>query len=185
MEKLIQNVEAALRAAASGCWVAPGWRRQARDGPMRVVLVLLLLVLAAPARADFDAGCEAFDRGDFAAAREEWRPLAEAGHAKAQFRLGCLYVFGQGVREDPEKAVALFRRAAEQGDADAQNNLGGMYAEGLGVERDLTRAYMWFELAAGAGHEMAKKNRAYVAAEMSPDDVARARAMAAERQGGS
>ena len=93
---------------------------------------------------------------------------------QAQFRLGCLHTFGQGVPEDHDLALCLFRLAAEQGDADAQNNLGGMYAEGLGVAADEIEAYMWFELAAGAGHETAIRNRAYFAEAMSAEEIAAA-----------
>jgi uncharacterized protein len=149
---------------------------------MRACLVpfFALLCSASLAAADFDTGCAAFDRGDYRAAREEWAPLAKEGHAKARFRLGCLYTFGQGGPEDHEMALRLFRLAADQGDLDAQNNLGGMYAEGLGVEPDLIQAYMWFELAAGRGHEMAKSNRAFIAERMSAEQIDEAEDLAAE-----
>jgi Sel1 repeat len=128
----------------------------------RTWLLPVFFLLAMPvALADFDSGCAAFDRGDFQSARKEWEPLAADGHAQAQFRLGFLYTFGQGVPEDHDLALRLFRLAAEQGDADAQNNLGGMYAEGLGVAGDEVEAYMWVELAARAGHETAIRNRAF------------------------
>lgn len=143
-----------------------------------ILLVAGLLGMASNALADFDSGCAAFDRGDYAASRLEWEPLAEQGPAKAQFRLGCLYVFSQGVPEDYQMALRLFRLAAQQGDADAQNNLGGMYAEGWGVEPDLVQAYMWFELAATRGHEMATKNRAFIQGNLSADEVNRAKALA-------
>jgi hypothetical protein len=148
-------------------------------------LLLCALVLLGPwaALADFDSGCAAFDRGDFQTARKEWEPLAADGHAQAQFRLGCLYTFGHGVPEDHALALRLFRLAAEQGDADAQNNLGGMYAEGLGVDADPVEAYMWFELAANAGHETAIRNRAYLAAAMSAEQVATAEARARSWRG--
>jgi uncharacterized protein len=145
----------------------------------RTIIVSVLFLLATGAAfADFDTGCAAFDRGDYQTARKEWEPLAQEGHAEAQFRLGCLYTFGQGVPEDHALALRLFRLAAEQGDADAQNNLGGMYAEGLGVAADQVEAYMWFELAASAGHETAIRNRAYLAEAMSAAQIARAEDLA-------
>jgi uncharacterized protein len=143
-----------------------------------LLLAALALLAMRAALADFDSGCAAFDRGDFQAARKEWEPLAKEGHAQSQFRLGCLYTFGQGVPEDRDLALRLFRLAAEQGDADAQNNLGGMYAEGLGVTADQIEAYMWFELAANAGHGTAIRNRAYLAEGMSAAQVAQAEARA-------
>ena len=48
-------------------------------------LTFALALAATPALADFDAGLEAYQQGDFATALKEWRPLAEAGEAKAQF----------------------------------------------------------------------------------------------------
>jgi TPR repeat protein len=138
----------------------------------------LLLLSTSPALADFQAGCAAFDQGDFAAARERWAPLAEQGDAKAQFRLGCLYAFGQGVPKDYGFALRLYGLAAEQGDLDAQNNLGGMYAQGMGVPRDPVRAYMWFELAAERGHEMAARNRAFIARSMDSEQIAAAQSLA-------
>jgi TPR repeat protein len=149
---------------------------------MRACLVALcaLLYSASLTAADFDTGCAAFDRGDYGAAREEWAPLAKEGHAKAQFRLGCLYTFGQGVPEDHEMALRLFRLAADQGDLDGQNNLGGMYAEGLGAEPDLVQAYMWFEIAAARGHEMAKSNRSFIGERMSAEQIGEAKGLAAE-----
>jgi uncharacterized protein len=142
------------------------------------VMAALVLLLSTAALADFQSGCAAFDRGDYAAAREQWAPLAKQGDARAQFRLGCLYAFGQGVPEDHAFALRLYRLAAAQGDADAQNNLGGMYAQGMGVAADPVEAYMWFELAAEQGHEMARRNQAFIARSMSKEQIAAAQGRA-------
>ncbi len=40
---------------------------------------VLLVVLAAPAWAGFDEGLAAYNRGDYATALREWRPLAAQG----------------------------------------------------------------------------------------------------------
>ncbi len=42
-----------------------------------VVLVLALALSAHVLAADYQAGVDAADRGDYAAALKEWRPLAE------------------------------------------------------------------------------------------------------------
>jgi TPR repeat protein len=158
------------------------------DGGLRIMLaglvVGLVLLWSTPALADFQSGCAAYDRGDYAAAREEWAPLAKQGDAKAQFRLGCLYAFGQGVPKDYAFALRLYRLAAEQGDVDAQNNLGGMYAEGMGVPADPVQAYMWFELAAEKGQEMARRNRAFIARSMSQEQIAAAQSLAYQWRAG-
>ena len=44
----------------------------------RITAILLLITLAAPAWGqDLDKGLQAYQRGDYASALEEWRPLAE------------------------------------------------------------------------------------------------------------
>ena len=73
---------------------------------------------------DFDRGLAAAQSGDFATALKEWRPLAEQGDALAQYNLGAMYEFGDGVVQDYAEAVRWYRLAAEQGHAKAQYNLG-------------------------------------------------------------
>ena len=66
---------------------------------MRYLLVAALaVILALPVAAqDFQKGFEAYQRGDYATALEEWRPLADQGDATAQNNLGVMYENGQGV----------------------------------------------------------------------------------------
>ena len=56
-----------------------------------VMVALVVVLVAAPAWADFKAGMEAYERGDYATALTEFRPLAQQGHAGAQFNLGQMY----------------------------------------------------------------------------------------------
>ena len=56
-----------------------------------IALVLSVICLAAPAWADYQAGMDAYNSGNYATALREWRPLAEQGDLRAQFRLGSLY----------------------------------------------------------------------------------------------
>jgi TPR repeat protein len=75
-----------------------------------VFAVLLLLVTPAGAQY-FQKGLEAYNRGDYATALREWRPLAAQGHARAQYNLGFMYASGQGVPQDYAEAVKWFRRS--------------------------------------------------------------------------
>jgi len=61
------------------------------------------------------------------------RTAADQGDARAQYNLGFMYYFGEGVPQDHAEAVHWYRLAAEQGDARAQYNLGFMYDNGKGV----------------------------------------------------
>ncbi|CAN5351888.1 hypothetical protein BH10PSE12_BH10PSE12_19160 [soil metagenome] len=82
--------------------------------------------LAVPAGADVKAGYDAWGQGDYAKALAEWRPLAEAGDADAQFNMGQAYKMGNGVPADETIATEWFRRAAAQGHPRAVDNYGRM-----------------------------------------------------------
>ena len=118
--------------------------------------VLLYIVLAQPTGADFAAGKRAYEKGDYAAALKEWRPLAEQGEANAQYGLGVSYATGQGVPQDYTEAARWLRKAADQGYAHTQINLGLMCAEGKGVPQDDAEAVLWYRKAADQGHAAAQ-----------------------------
>ncbi len=72
-----------------------------------------------PEGTDFEVGVEAWGRGDYDRAVQEFRPLAEQGHAPAQFNLGVMYDKGHGTPQDYQEAVRWYQLAAEQGIASA------------------------------------------------------------------
>ena len=86
--------------------------------------LIAALMLAAPATADVKDGVDAWQAGNYQAAVAEWRPLAIAGDADAQFNLGQAYKLGRGVPADLVQAEAWYRRAAKQGHLQAEDNLG-------------------------------------------------------------
>lgn len=121
---------------------------------MRAFLFAALAVaMAVPVAAqDFDKGLAAYERGDYATALHEWRPLAEQGSAAAQYRLGVMYAYGIVVDKDYKKARAWYEKAARQGDPRAAYELGVMYELGRGVIEDPHQAAYWFQQGALAGH---------------------------------
>ncbi len=64
----------------------------------------------------YQAGCDAYERGDYDTALKEWRPLAERGKAVAQWSLGIMYERGRGVPQDYVQAYRWYTLAAGQGD---------------------------------------------------------------------
>lgn len=116
-----------------------------------VFAILALLFSATIWSADFEAGQEAYDSGDYQTALTEWQVLAEEGHANAQFGMGMLYGNGFGVPFDNEQARNWYQLAAEQGHAEAQCNLGVMHANGWGVPLSDEAAFEWYSLAAEQG----------------------------------
>lgn len=121
--------------------------------PLAFALTLIVFC-AVQARAGFEEGMAAYDRGDYATTLTEWRPLAEQGDPAAQHHLGWLYMIGRGVPQDYEEAARWFRKAAEQGDRDAQVNLGSLYLLGDALARDYGEALKWLRAAADQGHPL-------------------------------
>lgn len=119
-------------------------------------LCLLLLSIAAPAAANFAAGYQAWDQGDYSAARELLGAAAKAGDLDAQNHLGQMEEDGQGGPVNLPQAVSWYRQAANAGHPGAQLNLGRMYRSGKGVEQDDVRAVQWYREAANKGLSIAQ-----------------------------
>ena len=94
----------------------------------------------------------AYSRENYNQVYEILRPLAGAGNAEAQNRLGLMYFSGIGVPQDYAKAINEFARAAVQGHLEAQAMLGRQLGRGLGVPRDDFSAFMWFQRSAEQGN---------------------------------
>ena len=105
-----------------------------------------------------DEGIAARERGDYATALREFRPLAERGDADAQANLGLMNIKGQGVPHDIAAAAKWYREAAEQGIPEAQHFLGVMYVQSHGVYHDDVEAVKWFRKAAEQGYAPAEYN---------------------------
>jgi TPR repeat protein len=88
------------------------------------LLAGVALAAAGPAMADVKAGVDAWSRGDYVRAVNEWKGPAERGDADAQFNLAQAYKLGRGVRPDLAKAEELFGKAAAQGHLQASDNFG-------------------------------------------------------------
>src|SRR5688500_6823334 len=84
--------------ATCGAGIGPGARRVTAR-VLRTTL-LLLAVLASPARADFQAGAEAYAQGDYKTAINEWLPYAARNDPRALFNLGQMHRLGIGVDKD-------------------------------------------------------------------------------------
>lgn len=103
---------------------------------------------------DFNTGLEAFKRKQFDTARTQFRPLAEAGEARAQYYMGIIHLR----RSETQKAIRYFKLSAAQGVRSAQYNLGVIFAKGDGVEQDFETALKWYAMAGAKGHPNAQYN---------------------------
>ena len=114
--------------------------------------IFLCLMLATPARADMNEAMAAYGLRDYATALREFRTQAEKGDGFAQYSIGLMYYYGQGVPQDYSEALNWYRKAAERGDAKAVYSVARMYNAGIGVKQDYIEALNWFRKAAELGH---------------------------------
>ena len=145
-----------------------------------IAFVLSFVCLVVPAWADFQAGMDAYNRGDYGTAFRVWRPLAEQGDANVQVLLGILYEKGQYGLQDSVQAVLWFEKAAAQGNANAQVRLGALYEPGKGVPQDIVQAYKWYTLGEANGDKKVAELRDALTNQMTPAQIAEAQLLARE-----
>ncbi len=114
-----------------------------------ILICFLVLLPASSAGADqLQDGMDAYFKGNNTQAISLLRPLAEQGHADAQYHLGVMYQRGQGLKQDYTQAALWYRKAAQQGNTMAQAGLSNLYVTGRGVSQNYVLGYMWINLAA-------------------------------------
>lgn len=112
-------------------------------------VLLLVLGLLGEARAGlYEDGDAAFRRKDYPGALEHWRPLANAGDARAQLGLAMMYYAGHGVVLDYAEAFDWCSKAADQDVPQAYYMLAAMYRDGKGAVQDHSKAVTLFRKAA-------------------------------------
>ena len=110
------------------------------------------LIAALPASADVKAGVDAWSRGDYKAAVDQWRGPAVAGDPDAEFNLGQAYKLGRGVPLDPAQAEDWFHKAAMKGHVQAEDN----YGLALYQDHKLADAVPWLQKSVDRGEPRAQ-----------------------------
>lgn len=126
----------------------------------RLLLILLiplsLAAHAAPATDPLADALRTLEAGRHQQGIQMLTPLANAGNALAQYRLGMLYYHGQGVNEDEKMAIYWWKKAAEQGNVESMFQLGSAYLFGTQTAKFVPdpdrEAAIWYFQAASAGH---------------------------------
>ncbi|KAK8857623.1 hypothetical protein M9Y10_016029 [Tritrichomonas musculus] len=78
--------------------------------------------------------------------KEFFELAANLCNSEAYFYLGCMYLEGNGVKQDYVRAREYLEKAAESNYPSSFNNLGTFYYLGLGVKQDFEKAKKYFEL---------------------------------------
>ena len=147
------------------------------------IAVTASFAVALPALASedpFDKAIHVYGCADYPKAYAMIVPLAEAGHALAQYQRGLMLEQGQGTPANLAEAYAWYKKAAEQGIADAHFALGQIYYRGVAVPKNLVQAYADFDVAATLGHSVSGDWRGMISNLLNPDELVRAQKLAGE-----
>ncbi|PXA84505.1 hypothetical protein DMC47_40340 [Nostoc sp. 3335mG] len=112
---------------------------------------MVAAVIAAPAMAGVKEGVDAWQRGDYTAAVNIWRPLADTD-ADAAFDLAQAYKLGRGVPTDLGQAKTWYGKSAQAGHIQGAANYGLL----LFQDGDRKSAMPWIGKAADAGDPRAQ-----------------------------
>lgn len=105
---------------------------------------MLMSVSLSAGASNYNDGFIAAESGNYQSALQQWGPLAEKGHAVAQFNLGLLYHSGSGISLDEKKAIEWYEKSANNGYYKAQEYMAVGYREGwFGLPKDSQKATYW------------------------------------------
>jgi TPR repeat protein len=119
-----------------------------------------------PLFAEYQAGLDAYNAGDYSTAMAEWKEAVSqqpdkenlAIYRESLYAIGMLYWQGEGVAQDYNISVVWLKQAADINHPGAQNKLGYLYSTGQGVPRNYQEAAKWLQMAAEQGDEDALHN---------------------------
>lgn len=82
-----------------------------------IALTALLPFVFQPANAaeNFSSAARSYSAGLYGSAVRHWLDLAERGHGPAQYNVGRMIYYGQGMRKDPIEALKWFLLASDNG----------------------------------------------------------------------
>ncbi len=123
----------------------------------RFLALLLWAAWSGPVAAQtaFEAAVAAYERGDFATARQSWQNALAAGDWDAARSLGHLYRRGLGTERDYGRAAEYYQQAFDHGVVNAALNLAELYLAGRGVPQQVATAKALLQRAAEQGSDPA------------------------------
>lgn len=89
-------------------------------------------------------------------------PTESKAISEAIYKLGNQFCNGEGVEQDYEKGISLYRKAISSGNTSAMNMMGNLYLNGDGVDEDYEKAEKYYRMAADLGDETGRKNLEYI-----------------------
>ena len=75
-------------------------------------------------------------RPDYAKAIEWYKKAADSGYADANYKIGVMYQYGEGVKQDEVKALEYFHKGVATGCRMSKGKVDWMHKNGRGIEKD-------------------------------------------------
>jgi len=118
------------------------------------VATILAFAILSPtvAQAGLAEAKAAYDAKDYKTAFKEYLPLAEAGNAEAQYRIGDMYRYGDGINQNYDTAMSWFKKAVRNGYRPMMLTLGYMVGKGQGIKASLDGEICFYRLEAVRGN---------------------------------
>ncbi len=116
---------------------------------MKYLFILLFIFISssisyANSNTELTTGIELFHDKKYKEAYKYLQKEAVQNNSDAQYCLGLMYRYGNGVPMNCKKAFKFFYKAAEQNNIYAQIRLGKMYRWGTGVKSDYKKSIYWY-----------------------------------------
>ena len=117
----------------------------------------------APGAAIYQQAVARYQAGDHAGAAVLVRQAAEAGNPTANYEMGYLCEFGDGVPKNLAQSAQWYLRGAKMGNAAAEAAAGQLYENGNQVQENWDTAAQWYTKSAQQGYVMGefRLGRAY------------------------
>jgi len=135
-----------------------------------LLIAILFCLSGKAADQSFVDATIALQRGDFDAALQIMKTLADQGSDRAQYLMGYLLTQDENIEPDPDQAADWYLKAANQGHVRAQYDLGMLYSGNGGIKKDMPSAIKWLRKAAEQGDGYASNNLARFLLEETPSD---------------
>ena len=93
----------------------------------KIVLLSMILLNTSFCEDLFELVLEAYNKGEFDKAAQQWQKACDDNVARACHNLGVLYEDAKGVKQDYHKAAKLYKRSCDGGFVGSCLNLGVLY----------------------------------------------------------
>ncbi len=91
---------------------------------LKILIITIIISGCMRSSLNLTQGINSFRVQDYRSAFVRLKPEAEKGNAEAQYAVGYMYYYGQGVVEDRRKAWYWITKSAESGNKDAIKAVG-------------------------------------------------------------